>query len=232
MKLDFKKARNIIQYYFFFVFGLKKQEIGAFRDLALVLLVCIGIFQIDSYHTDLKKREIIQAILHEPEEPVYQELKKELEQRKKRTKIKAFGRDSSYQRKRAHVININQADSLEWISMPGIGPAFAKRIIGFRERLGGFYSIDQLKEVYGLDSLWVEENSPYLKIGEGIYRKIEVNQADWKGFQHPYIPYKQINLVLNYRKHHGSFNSYEDLKKIQLLDTTLWERGKRYLSFE
>ena len=48
------------------------------------------------------------------------------------------------------VIDINKADSIAFVALPGIGNKLASRIILFREKLGGFYSIDQVKEVYGL----------------------------------------------------------------------------------
>ena len=67
-------------------------------------------------------------------------------------------------RRRQAAIDINTADSTAWVALNGIGPGFAKRIITYREKLGGFYQVDQLKEVYGLDSVWVNENKGILKI--------------------------------------------------------------------
>ncbi|CAM4162743.1 hypothetical protein EWU23_08615 [Cytophagaceae bacterium 50C-KIRBA] len=135
-------------------------------------------------------------------------------------------------KKLAWQIQINQADSLAWIALPGIGPAFAKRILAYREKLGGFYQAAQLKEVYGLDSLWVNEHIAQFHVGKGVYRFLYINKADWKEFRHPYLPYRQANLVLNYRKQHGPFQNWEDLKKVQQLDEAVWQKLSPYLSFE
>jgi len=131
-----------------------------------------------------------------------------------------------------NLIDINTADSLTWISLKGIGPTFAHRILLFREKLGGFYTVSQLKEVYGLDSAWVNSHHAQLKLGRGVYRKFRINLLDWKSFRHPYIPYAQAKLVLNYRAQHGAFRDFEQLKAVTLLDIKSWERMIPYLDFD
>jgi competence ComEA-like helix-hairpin-helix protein len=133
--------------------------------------------------------------------------------------------------KKIQAIDINTADSAAWVALNGIGPGFAKRIMTYREKLGGFYQVDQLKEVYGLDSLWVKENKALLKVGAGVYRFLKINQVEWKDFKHPYLPYGQSKVVLAYRKQHGVLKDFEALEKIQLLDLVAWKRLKPYLSF-
>jgi competence ComEA-like helix-hairpin-helix protein len=133
--------------------------------------------------------------------------------------------------KKIQAIDINTADSAAWVALNGIGPGFAKRIMTYREKLGGFYQVDQLKEVYGLDSLWVKENKAILKVGAGVYRFLAINQVEWKDFKHPYLPYGQSKVVLAYRKQHGVLKDFEALEKIQLLDIVAWKRLKPYLSF-
>ncbi|MFD3408694.1 helix-hairpin-helix domain-containing protein [Aquirufa sp. HETE-83D] len=133
--------------------------------------------------------------------------------------------------RRQQAIDINTADSAAWVALNGIGPGFAKRIITYREKLGGFYQVDQLKEVYGLDSIWVKENKALLKVGAGVYRFLKINQVEWKDFRHPYLPYGQSKVVLAYRKQHGPMKDFETLLQIQLLDQVAWRRLKPYLSF-
>jgi competence ComEA-like helix-hairpin-helix protein len=134
-------------------------------------------------------------------------------------------------RRRQVAIDINTADSAAWVALNGIGPGFAKRIITYREKLGGFYQVDQLKEVYGLDSIWVKENKAILKVGAGVYRFLKINQVEWKDFRHPYLPYGQSKVVLAYRKQHGPLKDFETLQQIQLLDHLAWKKLKPYLSF-
>jgi competence ComEA-like helix-hairpin-helix protein len=150
--------------------------------------------------------------------------------RRKWVDYKSGGKESGVRRKQ-QVIDINTADSAAWVALNGIGPGFAKRIMTYREKLGGFYQVDQLKEVYGLDSIWVKENKALLKVGAGVYRFLAINQVEWKDFKHPYLPYGQSKVVLAYRKQHGVLKDFEALEKIQLLDLVAWKRLKPYLSF-
>jgi competence ComEA-like helix-hairpin-helix protein len=135
-------------------------------------------------------------------------------------------------RRRQQAIDINTADSTAWVALNGIGPGFAKRIITYRDKLGGFYQVDQLKEVYGLDSIWVKENKALLKVGAGVYRFLKINQVEWKDFRHPYLPFGQSKVVLAFRKQHGPLKDFETLQQIQLLDQVAWRRLKPYLSFD
>ena len=141
------------------------------------------------------------------------------------------GKESGVRRKQ-QAIDINTADSVVWVALNGIGPGFAKRIITYREKLGGFYQVDQLKEVYGLDSLWVKENKALLKVGAGVYRFLKINQLEWKDFKHPYLPYGQSKVILAYRKQHGAIKDFDMLQQIQLLDPVAWKRIRPYLLFE
>jgi competence ComEA-like helix-hairpin-helix protein len=150
--------------------------------------------------------------------------------RRKWVDYKSGGYESGVRRKQ-QAIDINTADSAAWVALNGIGPGFAKRIITYREKLGGFYQVEQLKEVYGLDSIWVKENKALLKVGAGVYRFLAINQVEWKDFKHPYLPYGQSKVVLAYRKQHGVLKDFEALEKIQLLDLVAWKRLKPYLSF-
>ncbi len=129
-------------------------------------------------------------------------------------------------------LDINQADSVAWVGLKGIGSGYAKRILSYRERLGGFYAVDQLKEIYGMDTLWVEANKGHLLVGEGIYKKIALNRVDWNAFRHPYISYAQVKVFLAYRKHHPVLRDFQALEQIKLLDLTMWNRLRPYLSFE
>ena len=141
------------------------------------------------------------------------------------------GKESGVRRRQQQAIDINTADSAAWVALNGIGPGFAKRIITYREKLGGFYQVDQLKEVYGLDTNWVKENHSILKVGAGVYRFLRINQVEWKDFKHPYLPYGQSKVILAYRKQHGALKDFETLEQIQLLDLVAWRRLKPYLSF-
>jgi DNA uptake protein ComE-like DNA-binding protein len=132
----------------------------------------------------------------------------------------------------AWTLDINRADSVAWVGLKGIGPGYARRILAYRERLGGFYQVDQLKEVYGMDSMWVNANKGHLLVGAGIYKKIAVNRVGWNEFRHPYISYAQVKVFMAYRKHHPVLQDFQALEQIKLLDHSMWNRLRPYLSFE
>ena len=136
-------------------------------------------------------------------------------------------------RKDGNHININTADTSEFMTLPGIGIGFAKRIINFRNKLGGFYSVDQIKETYGLpDSTFLLIKDRIL-IGAGNLEKKNINTCSVEELgSHPYIRYRLASAIVSYRKQHGLFNDLNDLKKIMIIDEGLFIRIKEYLKLE
>lgn len=129
-------------------------------------------------------------------------------------------------------IPINEADTADWKRVPGIGSGYAKRIVKYRDLLGGFASVEQLKEVYGFSEELFSEVKPYLKLDSHI-RKLAVNQLSIDQFRgHPYLNYKQAKIIVDLRQRRGKINS---IKTLQMLDEFSEEDIRRlspYLSFE
>jgi competence ComEA-like helix-hairpin-helix protein len=116
------------------------------------------------------------------------------------------------------MVNINLADTAMLDEIRGVGPAFARRIVKYRDRLGGFYQKEQLMEVYGIDSLKFEEMKAQVLIDASAIVKININKADFEALKnHPYLKYKEINAIIQYRKQHGNYNNMDDLKKVLIL---------------
>jgi competence ComEA-like helix-hairpin-helix protein len=142
---------------------------------------------------------------------------------------KAFERKSG---KASDPIDINQSDSLAWVSLPGIGAGFARRISLFKTKLGGFYSVEQVAETYGLPDSVFQRIRPLLRVS-GPVRKININTADENELKaHPYIRYRLAGAIVQYRQQHGSFQKTEDLKKIMILPDSTYTRLLPYLSVE
>lgn len=130
-------------------------------------------------------------------------------------------------------VEINSATIEEWQALRGIGPVYAKRIVKFREKLGGFYDLYQIKEVYGLPDSTFQQISPFLEIESGVFRSISINNASEEELKsHPYISWKQAKLIVNYRKQHGPFSAHEDLRKIQPLAEEFLQKIGAYMSYE
>lgn len=137
-----------------------------------------------------------------------------------------------FEKKEKSIVELNSADSVQLESLPGIGAGFASRIIKYRNRLGGFHSKEQLKEVYGLDSARYNELQHRVTVNSEAITTINVNTATSDELKkHPYLTYKQINAILQYQKQHGLYKSIEDLKKIIIINEITLTKIAPYLTF-
>jgi len=147
------------------------------------------------------------------------------------------GKDFQYEKKEYVkkpfvIVEINQADSAGLDRIKGIGPAFATRILKYRERLGGFYKKEQLMEVYGLDSMKYAEIKDQISVNPSAIKTIDINTADFNVLKNfPYLSYKQINAIIQFRKQHGNYNGVNDLKKVTILTPQVVDKLSPYLSF-
>lgn len=131
---------------------------------------------------------------------------------------------------RYSIIDINTADTTAFIALPGIGSKLASRIVNFRVKLGGFYSIDQIGETYGLPDSTFRKIKPYLEIKDLTLRKININTATIDELKsHPYITYSIVNPIIAYRNEHGPFSSIEDIKKIPTVTDEIFLKIAPYL---
>ena len=129
-------------------------------------------------------------------------------------------------------IEINTADTTALIDLPGIGSKLAARIILFREKLGGFYKVDQVGEVYGLQDSIFQKLRPYLKCDNTQIKKIHINNATKEELKiHPYIRWKLADVIVDYRNEHGSFSNIKDLEKIEVIDEETLKRLEAYIDF-
>jgi competence protein ComEA len=131
------------------------------------------------------------------------------------------------------VIEINSADSAKLTRIRGIGPAFAVRIITYRNRLGGFFNKEQLKEIYGIDTAKYAGIKNEISINPAYISKIKINEVDFEALRKfPYLTNKQTNAVIEYRKQHGDYQSIVDMKNIAILDENILRKIEPYLVFK
>jgi len=128
--------------------------------------------------------------------------------------------------------DVNLADTTQLVRNYRIGTKPSQRIIKYRNQLGGFISLDQLKEVYGLDTVVIKELKQYTFIAENFQpAKISINSVTEKELAaHPYIKYPLAKAIATYRFQHGNFTAVEDLKKIANVNGAFYDRIKPYLS--
>ena len=126
---------------------------------------------------------------------------------------------------------INGADSAGLVKVRGIGPAFAKRIIRHRDKLGGYSDIGQLQEVFGMDSARFIQIEQYLYIDQELIKKINVNTASLDELRsHPYIDYYIAKSIVDKRIQKGAFNDLKELKEISLIYESLFIKLSPYLT--
>jgi competence ComEA-like helix-hairpin-helix protein len=130
-------------------------------------------------------------------------------------------------------IDINTAKVEDFQQLKGIGEGYAKRIIKYRNELGGFININQIQEVYGISKEVFEEIQPQLTQTSKPIQKININTADYQMLvTHPYLDSKRANAIVKYRKQHGDFKSVEDLKNIYAISADILVQIKPYLVAE
>ena len=128
-------------------------------------------------------------------------------------------------------IDINSADTTELKSLPGIGSFFAKNIVDYRNKLGGFIEKEQLLEIYAFDSTRMANIENLIIIDTIELRKVNVNTDDFKTIlRHPYIEYEDVKKIVNYRESKGMIKDWETYLKV-VGRNDVDERLEKYLGF-
>jgi competence protein ComEA len=127
-------------------------------------------------------------------------------------------------------VDLNTADSSRLVAINGIGATYAKRILKYRDLLGGFFNVEQLQEVYGFNKELFEKVKDNFYIDKTHIKKINLNKDDFKLVnKHPYITYELTKLIFDWRKKTNL--TAENLKDI-INDPELYQKLLPYLSFE
>jgi competence protein ComEA len=126
-------------------------------------------------------------------------------------------------------IELNSCDTNDLKQLKGIGSTLSKRIIFFRSRLGGFYSIQQLSEVYGLKPEVLEHITTKLTLDTGKIVKFNINDTENDSlYLHPYMSYKQFKTIKMYRQQHGR---YKDVKDVEISKAFKEEELRKILKY-
>jgi competence ComEA-like helix-hairpin-helix protein len=129
------------------------------------------------------------------------------------------------------IVNVNADDTTAFIALPGIGSKLAYRITNFRDKLGGFYSVEQIKETYGLADSTFQKIKPYLNVNAEAVKKININTATKDELKiHPYIKWNLANAIIEYRNQHGNYKNLQELKNIVLIDEGTFDKIVHYLT--
>lgn len=141
------------------------------------------------------------------------------------SKMKNITSDPSF------VLEMNSADTSEWMLLDGIGPVLSKRIVLYRRKLGGFVSPDQLLEVYGISPVLVDDIRKYLSVDSLKVSTIDINKASIRQLRdHPYLGFYKAKALIDERKKRGCFSCTTDLLELPLFNDKYWEKLLPYLS--
>ncbi|MBS1641125.1 MAG: helix-hairpin-helix domain-containing protein [Bacteroidetes bacterium] len=130
-------------------------------------------------------------------------------------------------------IDINIATPQEWFAIPNMDRTLAYKIIKYKEKLGGFLTIQQVKETYGLTDSLFKTIEPYLILQTTNIKKININTADdYTLSNHPYINKDVAKAIIIYRTQHGAYTKIDDIKKIVFIKDELYNKIAPYLAVE
>jgi competence protein ComEA len=144
--------------------------------------------------------------------------------------------ETSYENPKAlfdEVFELNTADSLQLIQIPGVGPWTSHRILQYRNILGGFYDKNQLYEVHGFDSMRYDQIEKHLVIDSLLIKKIRINYLTFKELiRHPYIDYALTKTLVNHREKRGFVKSFDELGKLEGYTTETIKKLRPYVRFD
>lgn len=135
--------------------------------------------------------------------------------------------------KKKVLVDLNNSDSVTLLSLYGIGPSFAKRIIKYRNLLGGFYSKRQLLEVYGFDQEKLDKIDAFCEVNSDGIKRININKVRTDELKkHPYMDYYTAKAIVDQRIILGRFTKMEQIKAIPLIHDDLFNKIQHYFVIE
>lgn len=225
-------------------------QINGIIWIAMLLLVILAIKLFSSERVEtvsetdsVRPRE--EAFLEKKEDSVYRsrredystrsypQLRRKAERKVPRDETQSwYSSESPAPTRRALTVELNSADTTTLQLLHGIGPAFACRIVRYRERLGGFVSTDQLLEVYGFTPELLAHIAPHLTLDSTHRNRIAVNSVPLKQFiKHPYVDYYFARDLVNLRSRGMIFSTPDDLRTLPSCTDTLLAKLLPYLDF-
>ena len=123
---------------------------------------------------------------------------------------------------------LNLSDTSQLKKVPGIGSAYARAIVSYGERLGGYVDVTQLMEIDGFP----EESLQYFEVGDGKVTKLNINRLSVSKMQrHPYITFFMARTIADYRRLNGPLTSLSQLKLDKNFPPEVIERLSPYVEY-
>jgi len=131
------------------------------------------------------------------------------------------------------IIELNTADTTILKKIPGIGTTFSNRIVKYRNLLGGFYSVTQLGEVYGIDEDRYHALKDWFTVNPNFIQKRSLNTlSDDSLYRHPYLNRPQARAIIQQRKQKGKLSGWDNLTLLDEFANMDKDKMNFYFSFE
>lgn len=125
-------------------------------------------------------------------------------------------------------INLATADTTQLKKVPSIGSGWARAIVNYSKRLGGYVTVGQLQEIEGFP----EEALPYFSITNPQTEKINLNTATLAQLRkHPYMNFYQAKAICDYRRLKGKLTNLSQLHLLKDFTPEAIERLRPYVEF-
>ena len=131
------------------------------------------------------------------------------------------------------IVDLNSADTTILMQVKGIGRGYAKAIVRFRQQTGGFVTVEQLKEIWGMKPENYERIKSFCRVNMDLVQKIRVNTASYDRLKcHPYFNFYQAKALYELRRKKVKLKDINELKELPEFTSESIQRLKPYLSFE
>jgi len=149
--------------------------------------------------------------------------------KRKKTRKKDIGSKNIYKQENI-IIEINSSDTSELKKLKGIGSVYSKRIVKYRDLLGGFYKKEQLMDVYGIDNELYSRIEKSITIDTALIRKIRIDTASFSDLlRHPYLDIEDVKAIVNARDSADSPHAPAGLILQDILPDKKYQKIKYYL---
>ncbi|MBL0309028.1 MAG: helix-hairpin-helix domain-containing protein [Bacteroidetes bacterium] len=136
--------------------------------------------------------------------------------------------EATEQSKSRWTIDINTADSAEFEKLRGIGPSYARRMVNYRKALGGYVSVEQVSEIWGLPDSTYQAIKDKLVVGTPV-SKMNINLVSLQKLKaHPYIRYYLAEAIEKYRDKKVNLQSIEELKSVKGMNDSIYQKIAPY----
>ena len=178
--------------------------------------------------TEAKFKEL-QPYIYISEEFIKKPNRKKSAQERSKREEKVDSLQKPFKYPEGTLVDVNTADTTELKKIPGIGGGIARRIVAYRNRLGGFYTLYQLNEVEFVTADLLK----WFKLEGDSVRKLPINRVGLDKLRaHPYINFYQAKVIVEYRRKKGEITSLSQLALYEEFTEKDLKRLSAYISFD